>query len=65
MSKTALDLIPAELQAVAMSDAHIERAVAIAAPANGKTRQAADARMRFEDEPAHYYALLNEDGSEP
>ena len=63
MSKAALHLIPAELQGVAMSDAHIERAVAIAAPTNDKTRQAADARMRFEDEPAHYYALLDDHGS--
>jgi hypothetical protein len=62
MSKAALDLIPAELQAVTMSEAHIARAVALAAPTNEKTRQAADAHMRFEDEPARYYALLNEHG---
>jgi hypothetical protein len=60
MSLSALELIPVELQNVSMSDAHIARAIAVAAPTNEKTRQAADGRMCFEDEPAHYYAMLHE-----
>lgn len=60
MSKSALELIPAELQNVTMSEAHVARAVGLAAPVNETTRQAADARMRFDDEPARYYALLDD-----
>ena len=44
-----------------MSDSDIARAVAIAKPANQKVREAAEARLRFEDEPAGYLALLNRD----
>lgn len=53
--------IPATLQGVAMSESDIARAVAIAQPANQKVREAAQARLRFEDEPAGYLALLNRD----
>ena len=44
-----------------MSEADIARAVAIARPANQMVREAAEARLRFEDEPAGYLALLNRD----
>jgi hypothetical protein len=57
--KTALELIAAELQGVRFSDADIARAVALAKPSNDKVREAADKHMKFEDEPAHYLALLN------
>jgi hypothetical protein len=57
--KTALESIPEELQGAAMSDADIARAVSLAKPANQKVREAADARLRFEDEPAHYLGFLN------
>ena len=48
-----------ELQGVAMSDADLARAVAIARPANEQAREAADARLEFEDEPAHYTGFLH------
>ena len=54
----ALELIPAELQGTAMSEADIARAVGMARGMNDKVREAADAQMRFEDEPALYTALL-------
>ena len=57
--KTALESIPEELQGVAMSEADIARAVALAKAANQKLREAADARLRFEDEPASYLGFLN------
>jgi hypothetical protein len=57
--KTALELIPEELQNVAMSDSDVARAVSIAKPANQKVREAAEARLRFEDEPATYLGFLN------
>ena len=56
-----MEKIPADLQGVAMSESDIARAAAIARPANQKVREAADARLRFEDEPAGYLALLDED----
>ena len=59
MDKSALQLIPAELQGVAMSDAGIARALALAGPANQKVREAAEARLRFEDEPAAYTGFLH------
>lgn len=59
MSNSALDLIPAELQSVAMPEAELARAIALAAPANQKVREAADARMRFEDEPAAFTGILH------
>ena len=58
MTRSALELTPLELQEVTMSDADIARAVAMAVPTNEKVLAAADARLRFEDEPAHYLALL-------
>jgi hypothetical protein len=60
MSKSALELIPSELQGTAMSEADIARAVSMARGMNDKVREAADARMRFEDEPAQYTALLRQ-----
>lgn len=59
MSKSALELMPGELQSVPMSEAHVARAVALAAPTNQKVREAADERMRFEDEPAQYLGFLH------
>ena len=58
MSKTALELIPPELQDVALGAPDIARAVALAGPANQKVREAADTRLRFEDEPAAYIGFL-------
>ncbi len=48
-----------ELQGISMSEADLARAAAIARPANEKARQAADARLQFEDEPAHYQGFLH------
>ncbi len=56
-----MEKIPEDLQGVPMSESDIARAVAIARPANQKVREAADARLRFEDEPAGYLALLSQD----
>lgn len=56
-----MDQAALELQGVSMSETDIARAVAIAKPANQKVREAADARLRFEDEPAGYLAFLNQD----
>ncbi|HWD22008.1 MAG TPA: hypothetical protein VG591_02635 [Burkholderiales bacterium] len=60
MSKSALESIAPELQAVALSEADAARAAAAAGPNNQKVREAADAYMRFEDEPALYLACLRE-----
>jgi len=38
----------------------LERAVAIAKPTNQKVRKAADARLRFDDEPAGYLDFLKQ-----
>ena len=57
--KTALELIPGELQNVTLADADIARAVALVKPTNDKVRQAADARLQFEDEPATYIGFLH------
>ena len=38
----------------------LTRAVAMAKPINEKVRRAADARLRFEDEPSAYVAFLNQ-----
>lgn len=57
--KTALESIPEELQNVAMSDSDIARAVSIAKPMNQRVREAAEARLRFEDEPGAYLGFLN------
>jgi hypothetical protein len=51
MSKTILEPIPAALEGVVL-------------PANDKTKQAADARLRFEDEPAHYQGLLRDEADD-
>ena len=55
-----MEKIAADLQGVPMSESDIARAVAIARPANQKVREAAEARLRFEDEPAGYLALLDQ-----
>jgi hypothetical protein len=57
--KTALELIPEELQNVKLADSNIARAVALAKPANEKVREAAEARLQFEDEPATYLGFLH------
>ena len=49
---------PKDLQNVAMPADELERAAAVAKPTNKKVRAAADARLRFEDEPASYLAFL-------
>ena len=64
MSKSALELIASDLQSVALSDADTARAVALAAPTNQKVREAADARLRFEDEPALYLACLRDEADD-
>lgn len=48
-----------ELQDITMSEEQVARMAAIAGPANKAVRQAADARLEFEDEPAHYTAFLD------
>jgi hypothetical protein len=55
-----MDSIPKKLQNVRMPEAEVARAVAMAEPTNRKVREAADARLRFEDEPASYLAFLNQ-----
>lgn len=57
--KTALELIPEELQNVKLTDSNIARAVALAKPTNEKVREAAEARLQFEDEPAAYLGFLH------
>jgi hypothetical protein len=64
MSKTALELIAAELQAVPLSDADVARAVALTEPTNRRLREVADARLRFEDEPALYLACLRDEADD-
>jgi hypothetical protein len=54
-----VESIPKDLQNVAMPPDELARAVAMTKPTNEKVRRAADARLRFEDEPASYTALLN------
>lgn len=48
-----------ELQGVSMSDSDIARAVSLAKPTNEKVREAADARLQFEDEPATFIGFLH------
>lgn len=48
-----------ELQGIAMSEADLARVAGIAKPANDKARESADARLQFEDEPAHYLGFLH------
>ena len=54
-----MESIPKDLQHVAMPQDELARAAAMAKPTNEKVREAADARLRFEDEPASYLAFLN------
>jgi hypothetical protein len=65
MEKSALELIPGELQQVALGESDVARAVVMAAPTNHKVREAADVRLRFEDEPAGYLAFLDEQADKP
>ena len=65
MPKTALELIAPELQGVALSEADIARAVSLAGPTNQKVKEAGDARLRFEDEPAGYLAFLEAQADKP
>ena len=58
MDKSALELIPIELQGVMLGEADIGRAVALARPTNERIRKAADSRLQFENEPATYLGLL-------
>jgi hypothetical protein len=53
-----LEAIAKELQDVALPEADIARAVALAKPTNQRVREAADARLKFEDEPAAFTAFL-------
>lgn len=55
-----MESIPQELQNVPMPENEVKRAVAMAKPTNEKVRDAAGERLRFEDEPGHYSAFLNE-----
>jgi len=55
-----VESIPQDLQDVPMPEDEVKRAVAMAKPTNEKVRDAAGARLKFEDEPAHYLAFLNE-----
>jgi len=52
--------IPKELQNVPVPEEDLVRALAMAQPSNKKVREAAEARLRFEDEPAAYLAFLNQ-----
>lgn len=47
-----------ELQGMTMSEEQLARMIAIAGPANKTVREAADTRLQFEDEPAHYTGFL-------
>ena len=53
-----MESIPKDLQNVAMPQDELDRALAMAKPTNQKVRKAADARLRFEDEPAGYLEFL-------
>jgi len=64
MSKSALELIPAELQAVPLAERDAARAAALAGPINQHVREAANARLRFEDEPALYLACLRDEADD-
>lgn len=55
-----MDSIPQDLQNVPMPEDEVKRAVAMAKPTNEKVRDAAGARLKFEDEPGHYVAFLDE-----
>jgi len=64
MDKSALELMPGQLQGVVLGESDITRAVALAKPTNDKIRKAADARLRFDDEPASYIGLLHAEGKD-
>jgi hypothetical protein len=64
MDKSALELMPGQLQGVVLGESDIARAVALAKPTNDKIRKAADARLQFEDEPAAYIGLLHAEGKD-
>lgn len=64
MDKSALELIPAQLQGVTLGEPDIGRAVALANPTNERIRKAADLRLQFEDEPATYIGLLRAEGQQ-
>jgi hypothetical protein len=51
--------IPKDLQNVSMPEDEISRALAMTRPTNEKVREAAEQRLRFEDEPAAYLAFLS------
>ena len=53
-----MEHIPKDLQNVALPPEELERAAATANPVNQKVRAAAEARLRFEDEPAGFLAFL-------
>jgi hypothetical protein len=53
-----METIPKELQKVPMPEAEVSRALGMTKPTNDKVREAADARLAFEDEPARYLAFL-------
>jgi hypothetical protein len=55
-----MESMPKDLQGVPMPDDEIKRALGVAKLTNEKVREAADARLRFEDEPAAYLAFLND-----
>jgi hypothetical protein len=55
-----VESIPKDLQNVPMPQDELERAAALAKPTNLKVRKAADARLRFEDEPSAYSSFLNQ-----
>jgi hypothetical protein len=65
MPNTALELIAPELQGVALSEADIARAVSLAGPTNQNVKEAADTRLRFDDEPAGYLAFLEAEADKP
>ena len=52
--------IAKELQDVALPEPDVARAVTLARQTNQKVREAADARLKFEDEPASFTAFLGE-----
>jgi len=55
-----VESIPKDLQNVAMPQAELDRAAAMAKPTNQKVRDAAHERLRFEDEPAGYLRFLHD-----
>ena len=50
--------IAQELQDVALPDVDLARAVSLAEPTNKKVREAANARLKLEDEPEDFIRLL-------